>query len=324
MRILTYNIHGWRTIAGSPNLDEVTTVLQSADADIVGLNEVYYPRVVSETPSSGASSPENKPALAVLAERLNMHYVFGPCHRWLATSELPADGYGNALLSRWPIIASASHHLTSIAQIAQLRPAQVQTADMTGDTDISGLGPRRFDEQGKEQRGLLESRILLPNRQTMTVYVTHLDHTDEETRLRQLRSARAWTVRDRNRAHIVLGDFNAISLRDYAVQWGQQRVDDLERLSAHPKGAQLCGGSKGPRVVAQMEKSGYIDALAQFTTSPPQTFIPAKDQPIRVDYIFVSKPLAPHLKMCQVWTEPVGEEASDHRPVMLDIDLSEI
>src|SRR6478672_5478437 len=103
MRILTYNIHGWKTADGRPNLDGVSRVIEATAADIVGLNEVYYPRTV---PGS------NDPALEVLAQRAGMHFVFGPCLRWPAQDHLPADAYGNALLSRWPIIASAAHHLT--------------------------------------------------------------------------------------------------------------------------------------------------------------------------------------------------------------------
>src|SRR4051794_1505527 len=119
MKILTYNIHGWRTQDGQPNLNGVIQVIEDTRADIVGLNEVDYPRVVA-----GAAGP----ALEALAQRLNMHFVFGPCLRWPAQDNMPADAYGNALLSRWPIIASAAHYLSPV--------------------------------EGKEQRGLLEGRIL--------------------------------------------------------------------------------------------------------------------------------------------------------------------
>src|SRR4051794_32437561 len=96
MRVLTYNIHGWRTVAGLPNLHAVAEVLAATQADLVGLNEVYYPRVVE-----GASEA----ALEALAARLGMYFVFGPCLRWPAQDNMPADAYGNALLSRWPILA---------------------------------------------------------------------------------------------------------------------------------------------------------------------------------------------------------------------------
>jgi endonuclease/exonuclease/phosphatase family metal-dependent hydrolase len=280
MRVLTYNIHGWRTIDGAPNLEAVARLIAATDADIVGLNEVFYPRTVEGTAG---------PALEALAEGLGMHFVFGPCVRWPAQNNMPADAYGNALLSRRPILASAAHHLTPVA--------------------------------GKEQRGLLEARIQTPGRDPLTVYVTHLDHTDEDARLVQLRALRTWTVRDRNRPHIVMGDFNAISAWDFAV-----RPEALAALGKNPKGGHLAHSAKegGPQVVAQMEKAGYVDAYTRFGVAGAQSFIPAVATALRIDYIFVSAPLLPALTGCTIVQEPPGQEASDHRPVLAEFDLGKL
>ncbi len=281
MKLLTYNIHGWRTTDGRPNFDMLARVIADTGADIIGLNEVFYPRVVA-----GA----DRPALEALAAQLNMHFVFGPCLRWPAQDEMPADAYGNALLSRWPIIASAAHHLTPKEEAQQKLLV------------------------GKETRGLLEGRILLPNNETFTVYVTHLDHTDEDARVAQLRTLRSWTVRDRNRPHVVMGDFNTISPWDFAG-----RQDEAERLAQRPDSAYLTqpGGS---RVVAQMAKAGYTDTFTRFGQPGEQSFIPA-EVAMRIDYIFASQPLAPMIKSCAIWLEAAGTEASDHRPVLAEIDL---
>ncbi len=64
----------------------------------------------------------------------------------------PLASYGNALLTRYPVLAHAGHHLTPI--------------------------------EGHEQRGLLEMRVLLPDGRTpFSVYVTHLDHLSEAVRV---------------------------------------------------------------------------------------------------------------------------------------------
>lgn len=283
IRILTYNIHGWLTGDGRPNLNALTDVIAATGADIIGLNEVYYPRVMAGN---------MRPALAALAARLGMHFVFGPCLRWPAQDNMPADAYGNALLSRWPIIASAAHHLT----------------------------PKEEDQQQilvqKEQRGLLEGRILLPSNETFTVYVTHLDHTDEAARLLQLRVARQWLVRDRNRPHLVIGDFNAISLWDFT-----HRQTAYEQLARHEKGYNLTAAGKGPSVITQMEKAGYVDLYQRFGEPGQQSFLPATDTAIRIDYIFASQSLAPQAQSCTIWQEPTGAEASDHRPVLAEFAL---
>lgn len=280
MRILTYNIHGWKTASGQPNFQGISRVIEETQADIVGLNEVFYPRMVE-----GADGP----ALEALATRLGMHFVFGPCLRWPAQNELPATAYGNALLSRWPIIASAAHHLTPKEEDAQNVLA------------------------GKEQRGLLEGRILLPDGETFTIYVTHLDHTSEEARLVQLRVARTWLGRDRNRPHAVIGDFNAISPWDYAGQ-----PEALVRVTNHVKAHHLVT-EKGPLVIAQMEKSGYVDTYARFGAPGQRSFLPSSE-PIRIDYIFASQPLVERVKSCVIWMDPAGDEPSDHRPVLAEIE----
>ena len=278
MRLMTYNIHGWRTSNGEPNLDAVARVIADAGADIVGLNEVFYPRTVGDADS---------PALEALAKRLGMHFVFGPCIRWPATGEMPADAYGNALLSRFPIIASAAHHLM---------PKEPHLQQILA---------------GKEQRGLLEARILTPSGQTFTVYVTHLDYSEEEARLVELRTLLMWTSRDRNRPHALMGDFNALS------PWDLNGRDTTELT--HHKGSDL-GGEDGPRVIPRVEKAGYQDVYAFFGEPGQQSYIPSTDPPIRIDYIFASQPLIPRLRGCQIWREPPGQEASDHRPVIADID----
>lgn len=283
MRILTYNIHGWRTQDGRPNMEAVRDVIAATGADIVGLNEVYYPRTL---PGS------TEAALIALARQLGMQYVFGPCLRWPAQETVPADAYGNALLSRWPIIASAAHHLT----------------------------PKDEDQQAlladKEQRGLLEARLLLPNKSSFTLYVTHLDHTDEAARLLQLRVARQWLVRDRNRPHIVMGDFNAISPWDF-----DERAEVYAQLARHDKGQNLINGENGPQVIRQMEKNGYVDLLRQHGSAGTASFMPITDVNVRIDYIFASTSLAPQVQSCAIWQEPPGSEASDHRPVLVELDL---
>jgi endonuclease/exonuclease/phosphatase family metal-dependent hydrolase len=279
MRIVTYNIHGWRTAENHPNLEGVGDVLEAIGADIIGLNEVYYPRVVAGS---------DKPALEALAARLGMHYVFGAALRWPAQDDMPEDAYGNALLSRWPIIANAAHHLTSKEE-----------------------DPQHLLDT-KEERGLLEGRIQLPGGETFTVYSIHLDHTDEEVRGIQMRVARTWLGRDRNRPHVVMGDFNAISLWDFA-----NRDADLDALSSHHKGHNLTNRPDGPQVIAQMEKAGYVDLYRQFNTPGERSYLGAQTG-IRIDYIFASRALAPQATACDIWLAADG--VSDHRPVWADFE----
>lgn len=99
MRILAYNVHGWRTAGDRPNLEGVAAVIAASAADIIGLNEVFHP----------AHDDLGAP-LADLAARLDLHAVFGPTQPAAGIPSHPP--YGNALLSRWPVQAFAAHHLS--------------------------------------------------------------------------------------------------------------------------------------------------------------------------------------------------------------------
>lgn len=221
VKVLTYNIHGWQTPEGQPNIDLVTEVIASSGADLVGLNEVFHP----------APTPHG-PALAVLARGLEMHFAFGPTVA--ATPQPDHPPYGNALLSRWPILAFAAHHL----------------APMT----VYG------------KRGLLEVRVQLPDGRPFTVYVTHLDHRSEALRLEQWSAAYTWLSRDRNRPHLLIGDLNALSAADYPTP------DALAQLAAYQ--ADRGWPAPSFELMAQVFKAGYVDALAacggQVPTYPAQ------------------------------------------------------
>lgn len=268
IRVLTYNIHGWLGTDGQIDVDRLVHIVEDTGADLVGLNEVFHPFL-----SPGATEA----ALDVLAASLQMSYAFGAA----LTPQFafaPQASYGNALLSRYPLLAHASHHLTTV--------------------------------EGHEQRGLLETRILLPDsQQGLSVYVTHLDHLSEKVRMEQVTALLQWTMRDRERPHLLLGDFNALAPNDYT-----DRPQDLEALHRQDNTRHLI--AEGIRVVPRILRAGYVDAAAASNTLLP-TF-PADQPHIRIDYVFVSAALAASIRWCRVWESPEARLASDHLPVVTE------
>jgi endonuclease/exonuclease/phosphatase family metal-dependent hydrolase len=224
MKVLTYNVHGWLTPdGGASNVDALAEVIAATGADLIGLNEVFHPW---RTPSG--------PALSVLADSLGMSYAFGPT---LPAQPAPDDiPYGNALLSRWPILAYAAHHLSPAVSYGR--------------------------------RGLLEVRVLLPAPQPFTVYITHLDHRSEPIRLEQWSSANSWLLRDRGRPHLLMGDFNALAAVDYPTPAIVERLRGYQAAQGWPVPAF--------DLIAQALKAGYVDAfdrvgLGQGATWPSAT-----------------------------------------------------
>lgn len=270
MRILTYNIHGWRDAFDQMDVARLARIIAASEADVVALNEVFHPL---------ASPDAGRPALELLAEMLGMQAAFGVA----LTPQFafaPLASYGNALLTRYPLLAHAGHHLPAM--------------------------------EGHEQRGLLEARLLLPDgRHSLSIYVTHLDHRSEALRVQQLAAAFQWTVRDRARPHVLLGDFNSLTASDLVDNPAAVRVlqqdPELQRLA-----------SEELQVTDRLQRRGYVDAQA---AQPTATF-PADAPAVRIDYIWLSAPLAPALRWCRPWITDETAVASDHLPLLAELDLS--
>lgn len=264
MKVLTYNIRGWQALDDALNVDRLADVIAASGADLVGLNEVFHPYPA-----------EIGPALAQLAERVGMTYAFAPT---IAVASSPdAIPYGNVVLSRWPILAHAAHHLTPVTAYGR--------------------------------RGLLEARVLLPNDRPFTLYVTHLDHRSEELRVAQWKATRMWLTRDRDRPHLLLGDFNALSASDYAD------ADAYDRLVAYNR--RNGWGEPAFDLVSHVLRAGYADAFAQAGEGAGPTW-PVQRPERRIDYIFLPDILRPALVACQLWKTPTSQVASDHLPLLAE------
>jgi endonuclease/exonuclease/phosphatase family metal-dependent hydrolase len=268
LRVLTYNIHGWRDAYEQIDVARLARIVAASQADIVALNEVFHPL---------APPGETRPALDLLAEMLGMEVAFGVA----LTPQFafaPLASYGNALLTRYPLLAHAGHHLTPV--------------------------------EGHEQRGLLEVRVLLPDGITpFSVYVTHLDHLSEAVRVQQLAAVFQWTIRDRDRPHLILGDFNALAPGDFSED--PAALEEMQSSAALGRPAM-----QGMDVVPRMLRRGYVDGQA--IESEP-TF-PADHPQVRIDYIWLSAALAPELRWCRRWTTEETAVASDHLPVLAEIE----
>ncbi|MCS7038283.1 MAG: endonuclease/exonuclease/phosphatase family protein [Anaerolineae bacterium] len=272
MRLLTYNIHFWEGTDGVTDVERTLAVIAASGADIVGLNEVYHPSRFQGL---------DRPALEHMAARLGMHFAFGQAQTFPLAFNRPGRSFGNAILSRWPILASAAHHLTPV--------------------------------EGHPPRGLLEARILLPDGQrTLTVYVTHLDAESEDVRLIQTQSLLSWTGRDRARPHVLMGDFNAYSPADYPTP------ADLENLRRTVEALGL--SLYEPQVVPRLLRAGYTDAWAVCGEGPGATCCNEPEPLFRIDYVFVSQPLVAALRRCRRWDAEPALVASDHLPVLVELE----
>ena len=268
MKLLIYNIRNWQDSQGESNVRRLLEVLREADADVIGLNEVLHPH---------PSPDPNLPALDYLARKLGMEAAFGPAFQPTNAFHLPEVMSGNAVLCRYPILASAAHHLTPVVN---------------------------------RQRGLLETRIFLPDDTAFTLYVTHLEPKWEDVRVQQVRSALSWTVRDRGKPHVIVGDLNTYHPADFP---------DKDALAAFRAKAEARGFTFfQAQVIPLLLKSGYVDACA---SHPQPTWNRDDELWARMDFILLSEPLAGSVKACGVIDTPATRETSDHLPVLADVEM---
>jgi endonuclease/exonuclease/phosphatase family metal-dependent hydrolase len=140
LRIASYNVHECDGTDSRRDPDRVAAVIRSLDADIVSLQEVLSDR-------EGAPSSQ----LRYLAEKTGMHMaVAGP------TMEKKGEHYGNALMSRFPIVNARLHDISC----GSFEPRGIIEADiLVGDRTVRvvtthfGLWPT---ERNRQVRRLLE------------------------------------------------------------------------------------------------------------------------------------------------------------------------
>jgi endonuclease/exonuclease/phosphatase family metal-dependent hydrolase len=160
LRVLSYNIHHGEGIDGKLDLERIARVIKAVKPDLVALQEVD--RKVQRT--------KNVDQPAELARLTGMHVVFG------GNIKLQGGDYGNAVLSRVPVLRHRNHLLPC------------------------------FDKG--EQRGVLEVELKIGD-VDLVFLATHLDHrADGRERLASARAINELAVRDADRPALLAGDLN--------------------------------------------------------------------------------------------------------------------
>lgn len=155
VRVMTFNIHHGRGMDGKVNLDNIAAEIRKSRAQIVALQEVdrFLPR-------SGMRDQASK-----LASMLGMYSCYSASLDW------GLGQYGNAILSRYPIV---NHHVELMASPV-------------------------------ERRSLLAAVVQIGSRR-VTVFNTHLGLNQEERREQMAVIAHA--IRETRGPAVLMGDFN--------------------------------------------------------------------------------------------------------------------
>ncbi len=118
LRIVTYNIHHAEGVDGKLDVDRIVGILRALNPDVVCLQEVdrNLPRT------------QHMDMPALFAEKLGMPVVFEPNYRF------EGGEYGNAILSKWPIVSHKNHALPNPENVEPRGCLQVEL--LAGQTPV--------------------------------------------------------------------------------------------------------------------------------------------------------------------------------------------
>ena len=196
LRILSYNIHHAEGVDGKLDVPRIAQVILSVDPDLVALQEVD-----KNTIRTGKVNQDIE-----LSRLTKMNSVFG--------SNITFQGgqYGNAILSKFPIIKNKNFLLPNV--------------------------------DSGEQRGLLQSQIQISNKENVLFFSTHLDHRRSDTE--RLESAKAMNQiigLDNKSPAILAGDFNDVpdspTLKELGKVWLRSNKKILRTIPASKPSRQI-------------------------------------------------------------------------------------
>ena len=124
-------------------------------------------------------------------------------------------------------------------------------------------------------------------------------------------------VRARPRGfHVLAGDFNTLAPGELL---------DVRRLPPRLRPfVWLSGGSIRWKTVATVLAAGYEDAWRRLHDDGGGATFPAWDPHLRLDYVFAPEADAPRVHRCDVVAPARAQEASDHLPLLAEIDADAI
>lgn len=177
------------------------------------------------------------------------------------------------------------------------------------------------DVRGLNPIGIGNVRVA--TRGDVQVAVAHLDYREPAGREAETRALAS--LLDPACPRIVLGDLNALSHSD-----GLTRADLLALPLHHVERHVEADGEVATGTTRVLEEAGMVDAwraanpaapAGEGSTVPTDVPEPPHFAPMRIDYVFVSADLARGLAGCRVIRDPPAPQASDHFPVLAEVDV---
>jgi len=133
----------------------------------------------------------------------------------------------------------------------------------------------------------------------------------EQRRLFELRALLRSIDPDQHGPHVLVGDFNTVAPGE---------LFDPTRLPARLRAlVWLSGGGVRYRTIQTVLDAGYRDAFRHLTPDSDGNSFPSTDPYVRLDYLFLPGDLLPRVTSCAVVRAAVARGASDHLPLVAEL-----
>jgi exodeoxyribonuclease-3 len=151
----------------------------------------------------------------------------------------------------------------------------------------------------------------------LRIFGVHLSaahsHWVERHRMREMEAVLVAIGGTERGLHLLAGDFNTLAPGETL---------DLSRLPHHLRLlARIGGRTIRWQTIQIMLDAGYLDGFRIRHPQEGGSTFPTWDPNLRIDYVFVPGDQAARLVRCEVWTAPPARQASDHFPVLVDLEL---
>lgn len=170
----------------------------------------------------------------------------------------------------------------------------------------------------RQGHGLIVLTVEAPDGKPLKVFVTHMMHTNPDTRMRELKEIVRYI--DSGERVVVMGDLNSISGRD-KVTLADVPENQRKRFTK--------GGSIHTAVLSGLEDAGLVDVYRHknpghgdrdHTVGTTISTDPAHAKAhLRLDYILVSQNLLDAVESIEIINDEDTNRASDHFPLVMDL-----
>jgi exodeoxyribonuclease-3 len=135
----------------------------------------------------------------------------------------------------------------------------------------------------------------------------------ERKRAREMRSLLKGIEQHQEGFHVLAGDFNTLA------------PGELLEMRRMPYWIQalvwLSGRDIQRETIQTVLDAGYVDGYRRHHPAEKGYTLPAWEPRVRLDYLFLPARYADRLKSCDVFTRPPAASASDHLPLLAQIEI---